>query len=206
MDAIIQTAMKDLTQVSPWIIYLVLFVSAVLQMVLPPYPGDTVLLVGGCLGSLGLEGGGAPIFVSYVLGTIISSYGLYLVALKNGEAVLNYKFVSKYFPKSTQGKVKKLIWKYGIFIFFLCKFIPGLNSITIIFGGIFKYSPIATLMVVGISSLFHNFIFFVIGKSIGYNLDKINSFLSTYNTVAILLFIGIIAIVAAVKFRKLYIR
>ena len=206
MDVIIQEAIKELTQVSPWVVYLVLFVSAVLQMIVPPYPGDTILLIGGCLVSLGLEGGNTPIFISYALGTVISSYALFLIAFKNGEAVLNYKFITKYFSKKRQGDVKKLIWKYGIFIFFLCKFIPGLNSITIIFGGIFRYSPMATLIVVGISSVFHNFIFFIIGKSIGYKLDRINAFLSAYNTAAVILIACVIVVIAAVKLRKLYIK
>jgi membrane protein DedA with SNARE-associated domain len=202
MNDIIQAALIEITHVSPWVVYTVLFASAVLQMILPPYPGDTILLLGGCLSSLGLKGGETPIFASYVLGTIISSYALYLLGLKNGEAVLNYKLVDKYFHKERQNKVKELIWKYGIFIFFLCKFIPGLNSITIVFGGIFKYNPLATLIVVGISSLVHNFIFFVIGKGIGYNLDKINTFLATYNTVAIGLIIGCVIAFAVYKLRK----
>ncbi|WP_139902315.1 DedA family protein [Clostridium thermarum] len=202
MNDIIQAALKEITHVSPWVEYFVLLVSGVLQMIFPPYPGDTILVLSGCLLSLGMEGGNAPILASYVIGTIVSSYALYLLGLRNGEAVLNYKLVEKYFHKERQDKVKQLIWKYGIFIFFISKFIPGLNSITIVFGGIFKYSPLATLIVISISSLVHNFIFFLIGKGIGYNLDKIDKFLSTYNTVALVLFLGCIIAFVVYKLKK----
>lgn len=192
MESIIQSLLRNLSEIHPVMIYAILFFSAVLQMTVPPYPGDTVLLVGGCLVSLGMKGGNFPIFASYVIGTVLSSYALYMIGLRNGEAVLNFKLVVKYFPEASQRKVKTLIWKYGLLIFFLCKFIPGISSITIIFGGIFKYNPILTCFVVAISSVVHNYIFFAIGKGIGYNLDKIDSFLSSYNTIAMgLLLIGI---------------
>ncbi|SCN26009.1 SNARE associated Golgi protein [Clostridium sp. N3C] len=200
MNDIIETVLKNLSQISPWIIYLALFLSAVLQIFFPPYPGDTVLLVGGCLVSLGARAGDLSIFLSYVIGTILSSYVLYLLGYRYGEGVLNFKYVKKYFSQKMQNKVKRLMWKYSIFIFFMCKFIPGIGSITILFGGIFRYKAVPILFMVGLSSLIHNFIFFIIGKSIGYNLERINEFLSTYNVIAI----GIFALLAAMASIFLY--
>lgn len=202
MNGIIETVLKDLSQIEPWIIYLVLFVSAFLQIFFPPYPGDTVLLVGGCLVSLGARAGNLPIFLSYAIGTILSSYGLYLLGYKYGEGVLNFNFVKKYFTEKMQERVKKLMWKYSIFIFFICKFIPGISSITIIFGGIFRYKALPIFIFVGLSSLIHNFIFFLIGKSIGYNLDEINQFLSTYNGIAIGVFLVLVVIATIFLYRK----
>ncbi|NLZ47845.1 MAG: hypothetical protein GX895_03490 [Clostridiales bacterium] len=200
MNDIIEAVLKNLSQISPWIIYLALFLSAVLQIFFPPYPGDTVLLVGGCLVSLGARAGDLSIFLSYVIGTILSSYVLYLLGYRYGEGVLNFKYVKKYFSQKMQNKVKRLMWKYSIFIFFMCKFIPGIGSITILFGGIFRYKAVPILFMVGLSSLIHNFIFFIIGKSIGYNLERINEFLSTYNVIAI----GIFALLAAMASIFLY--
>lgn len=200
MNDIIEAVLKNLSQISPWIIYLALFLSAVLQIFFPPYPGDTVLLVGGCLVSLGARAGDLSIFLSYVIGTILSSYVLYLLGYRYGEGVLNFKYVKKYFSQKMQNKVKRLMWKYSIFIFFMCKFIPGIGSITILFGGIFRYKAVPILFMVGLSSLIHNFIFFIIGKSIGYNLERINEFLSTYNVIAI----GVFALLAAMASIFLY--
>ena len=199
---VIESILRNLSQIAPWIIYLVLFVSAVLQIFVPPYPGDTILLVGGCLVGLGARGGNSPIFFSYAIGTILSSYGLYFLGYRYGEGVLNFKFVKKYFPEKIQKKVKELMWKYRVYIFFLCKFIPGMSSITIVFGGIFRYKPAPLLIMIGLSSLIHNFIFFIVGKSIGYNLDKINKFLSTYNTVAVGVFVLIVAVILLFLYRK----
>lgn len=200
MNDIIEAVLKNLSQISPWIIYLALFLSAVLQIFFPPYPGDTVLLVGGCLVSLGARAGDLSIFLSYVIGTILSSYVLYLLGYRYGEGVLNFKYVKKYFSQKMQNKVKRLMWKYSIFIFFMCKFIPGIGSITILFGGIFRYKAVPILFMVGLSSLIHNFIFFIIGKSIGYNLERINEFLSTYNVIAF----GVFALLAAMASIFLY--
>jgi len=94
------------------------------------------------------------------------------------------------------------MWKYSIFVFFMCKFIPGISSITIVFGGIFRYKPLPIFILVGLSSIIHNFIFFLVGKSIGYNLDKINKFLSTYNGIAIGIFAVVVAIEAVFLYRK----
>lgn len=202
MNNIIESVLRNLSQIEPWIIYLALFVSAILQIFVPPYPGDTVLLVGGCLVSLGARAGDLPIFLSYAIGTVLSSYALYLLGYRYGEGVLNFKFVKKYFTEKIQEKVKRLMWKYSIFVFFMCKFIPGISSITIVFGGIFKYKPLPIFILVGLSSIIHNFIFFLVGKSIGYNLDKINKFLSTYNGIAIGIFAVVVAIAAVFLYRK----
>jgi membrane protein DedA with SNARE-associated domain len=193
MDALLQGISYNIGQVSPWIIYIYFFLSAVLQITVPPYPGDTVLIFGGYLGSTGISAGNVPILISYLLGTIISSLCLYILGTKKGESVLKLKFISKYFSPLTQGKARKYLLRYGILIFFICKFIPGLNSLIIIFGGVLKYNPLWACIGVGCASIVHNIAFFLIGRNIGDNANGIKSFLSTYNTVAItLIIVGLI--------------
>lgn len=202
MEAILEIIMARITGISPWLIYLLFFVSAVLQITVPPYPGDTLLIFGGYLGSIGIRGGYMPILISYLLGTVISSYALYVLGVKKGKTVLKFKLISKFFSRNHQRRAKKWLFKYGVLIFFICKFIPGLNSLIIIFGGVFRYNPLWAGVGVGLASLIHNILFFLIGRSIGYNLESIKSFLSAYNIVVIVLAAGAAGGIYAYKRNK----
>lgn len=183
MEALFQGVLFNIGHSSPWIIYIAFFLSAVLQITVPPYPGDTILIFGGYLGSTGIKAGNISILISYLLGTIISSIILYGIGRINGEAVLKLRFISKYFTEDNQGKAKKYLIRYGILIFFVCKFIPGLNSIIIILGGVLRYNPLWAFIGVGCASIIHNIAFFLVGRNIGYNSEGIKHFLNTYNTV-----------------------
>lgn len=193
METAVQDILSQINNVSNWIVYLFFFLSAVLQITVPPYPGDTLLVFGGYMGSTQLDVGFIPIFISYWLGTVVTSYVLYELGKWKGEAILKTKFISKYFGKKHQDRAKTWVLKYGLITFFICKFIPGVNSLIIIFGGIFKYNKIWAYIGIGAASLVHNIIFFSTGKTIGSNWDNIKNFLRAYNrTVLIVLSIGLI--------------
>lgn len=191
MEVLVQNFLSQINNVSSWIVYLFFFLSAVLQITVPPYPGDTLLVFGGYMGSAHMNVGFIPIFISYWLGTVVTSYVLYELGKNKGEAILKTKFISKYFGKKYQDRARIWVLKYGLITFFICKFIPGVNSLMIIFGGIFKYNKIWAYIGIGAASLVHNIIFFSTGKTIGSNWDNIKSFLNAYNkTVIIVLSIG----------------
>lgn len=193
MELVIQSFMNHVLSLSDIAIYTILFIAAFLQMVIPPFPGETLLLVSGCLTVMGLHAHPLVTLFAYVTGTLFGSYVVFGLGYKYGNNLLKYKIVSKIFPRKNQRKIKRLILKYGVTIFFVCKFIPGFNVITILFGGIFKYSPIVAMVSITISSIIQNTLFFIIGRNIGYNIDEINAFLSNYNKVVwVILICGLI--------------
>jgi membrane protein DedA with SNARE-associated domain len=207
MEALFQGMIFNIGHSSPWIIYTAFFLSAVLQITVPPYPGDTILIFGGYLGSTGIKAGNISILISYLLGTIVSSLILYGIGIMKGESVLKLKFISKYFTVESQGKAKKYLIRYGVVIFFICKFIPGLNSLIIILGGVLRYNPLWAFIGVGCASIVHNIAFFLVGRNIGYNSEGIKHFLSTYNAVVIASVIigGIVyAVIKSYKSGKLF--
>lgn len=181
MDAMVKDFLGQINHLSPWIVYVTFFMSAILQLTFPPYPGDTILIAGGYLGSIGMSGGEVPIFVSYWFGTLLSSFLLYSIGEWKGEELLKSKLVRRYFPEKNQEKAKKWVFRFGIIAFILCKFIPGLNSLIIVFGGIFKYNKILFYLGVGVASTIHNVAFFTVGRAIGNNYNNIIRFLSIYN-------------------------
>ncbi|OPJ56688.1 DedA family protein [Clostridium oryzae] len=204
MDTIIQDLTHHILALSPLAVYLILFFSAFLQMTVPPYPGDTILLLSGCFSSMGLKAIPAFTFGSYAAGTLFASYMIFILGYRYGNGLLKYRIVRKYFSRRNQRKIKKLILKYGVSIFFICKFVPGLNAVTILFGGIFKYNPLGAIISITTSSIIQNLIFFIIGRNIGYNVDKINRFLTNYSRTVwlIALVCGCIYLIFKLRGRK----
>lgn len=202
----IQLWLDALSQVSPWVICLFFFLSGVLQIILPPYPGDTLLIAGGYLGSVVLSSMNIPILLTFWLGTLASSLALYELGVWKGEAVLGLGLIRRYFPDRLQKKAKAWIIKYGIVTLLFCKFIPGLNSLIIMFGGIFRYSRPMAVAGVTLASLVHNLAFFFVGKAIGNNLENITGFLRIYNRTAIVMAvicgIGLLAVYLWKKYKR----
>lgn len=185
MENIVNNFLENIDVLSPWIVYLFFFVSAILQITFPPYPGDTILIFGGYIGSTGLFGGEIPIFLSYWIGTALTSISLYELGAWKGEPFLSNKIISKYFPLSNQKRAKDWLLKYGMIMFFICKFIPGINTLVIMLGGSFHFRRIWAYIGVGVASAVHNILFLFAGRLIGDNLDRIADFLSLYNKAVI---------------------
>jgi len=194
LEEAVQAFLGRINEVPLWMVYLFFFASAVLQITFPPYPGDSVLIFGGYLASTWLHGKNVQVLLPYWLGTLLCSLILYELGAWKGEKLLNMKAVSRYFPPSSQQKAKNWVLKYGIAAILLCKFIPGVNSLIIIFSGIFRYKRPFAYTGIGIASLVHNTAFFFIGKVIGDNWENIGKFLHTYNKIVISIVIAAIII------------
>ena len=51
MQAFVENLLLHIDDLSPLLVYGFFFLSGLLQIVFPPYPGDSVLVFGGCLGA-----------------------------------------------------------------------------------------------------------------------------------------------------------
>jgi membrane protein DedA with SNARE-associated domain len=197
----IQNILNQLIMLPPWINGIFFFVSAVLQLTFPPYPGDTIFAFGGYLSSKGMAGGSMLIFLSYWIGTLLSSYGLFELGYWKGEKLLNTRFIVHYFPHTKQTSARKWLLKYGMIILFICKFIPGLNSLLIIFGGVFKYQKIWAYTGIALAALVHNVLFFMAGRAVGQNYHAISQFLASYNKIVLMVTVLVCSLYVFYRFR-----
>lgn len=172
---------------------LFIFLSAVLQQIFPPYPGDSVNLFAGYL--CGMDSIHPSLaFISYLSGTVLSSLFLYELGKKYGPRVLNIKMLSKI---SDEKKVSMLTMfkRYGVLYLMACKFLPGLNSIALLLSGAcnmdkrLAYSGIAAVAAV------HNLFFFYMGRTVGENWKSVERFLYSVNKFAIIIVVIAIAVV-----------
>lgn len=189
METFIDNTIEYLNQFPSWAIYIFFFISGALQIFFPPYPGDSLLLLGGYFGSRGLYGGPLPLFLSYFLATVVFSYLLFELGYWKGEGILNYRLVAKYITVKDQDKVRRVIDKYGVFVYLVSKFIPGIGFITILISGILRHQRRWAYMGILVASFLHNLLFYLVGRKVGESWEHVRQFLSTYNKIALVVII-----------------
>lgn len=172
---------------------LFLFLSAVLQQVFPPYPGDSVNIFAGYLSGMDSL---HPVlaFVCYFAGTVISSIFLYYLGRKYGPRVMN----TKMFAKLTEQKKQRMVLlfkRYGVLYLMACKFLPGLNSIALLLSGAFMMEKKYAFTGIAAVAAMHNLFFFYAGRSVGQNWKAVEKFLYSVNKYAIIIVIIAVAII-----------
>ncbi|MEI8217953.1 MAG: DedA family protein [Elusimicrobiota bacterium] len=128
---------------APVALFLTLFFSSIGNTFFPPIPIELGTIFGGYIVSEG-HGSLAVIIVSTVMGMSLGGIILYEIAHRYGSHYFDKKFFSKLMPESLYEKTTLLVHRYGVWSFFLSKFIPGMNFCTIVCAGLFKLPPLRT--------------------------------------------------------------
>lgn len=202
MEALINNVIEYLNQFPAWSIYVFFFISGALQIFFPPYPGDSVLLLGGYFGSKGLYGGSLPLFFSYVLATIVFSYLLFELGYQKGEGILRYRFVAKFITVKDQARARRVIAKYGFFVYLISKFIPGIGFLTILLSGILRHQRRWAYLGILVASFLHNLLFYLAGRKVGHSWEHIERFLSSYNKIIFSILLVLVIAYALFSFLK----
>ena len=111
-----------ITQVDPFVAYLILFASAYVENTFPPVPGDTVTIIGAYLittGKLSFTG----VWLSTTLGSVLGFFTMYLVGYKFGRAFITSKKRAKIFGFDRIEKTKIWFSKYGYWVIFVNRFL-----------------------------------------------------------------------------------
>jgi membrane protein DedA with SNARE-associated domain len=160
-------------------VYSFLFVSAIVENLFPPYPGDTVTFMGGYLASCGA--------LSLLLAFLISCAGslcgaliLYYLGAKKGRKLFE-KDKGRILNKTQLGKIENWFGRYGPEVIIASRFIAGVRSGIAVAAGLGKirlwkmatYSLISIFawngLIIGLGTLTHQ------------NQQKLFKFLSLYN-------------------------
>lgn len=190
---------KSTALTNPFSVYAFSFINAVLQILFPPYPGDTLTIFQGYLTSKGYLN---IYFVTFstLLGTYVSSLFLYIIGFKFSKSILLNKFIKKYFNLEKINKAETWFEKYGSFAIIINKFLPGIGSLTFIAAGLFQLSPISAFISIGIATIIHNTFIIMAGRLTGDNIILIKQTLQEYNKVIIIAVIIIFVFYSYVKF------
>jgi membrane protein DedA with SNARE-associated domain len=184
----------QLAQDNAYLAYTMLFVSAFVENVFPPVPGDTVTLIGAYFvgtGHLNYFG----VLMSTTAGSVVGFMALFLIAFwLEWKVVEKYNF--KWIKRTHIDRVQEWFRKYGYRVILVNRFLSGVRSVISITAGLSKLRISAVFLLSFLSALIWNGLMISAGAFIGDNWQEIERSLKLYNQVII---IGV-AIVAAAYF------
>ncbi|MFQ6092831.1 MAG: DedA family protein [bacterium] len=175
----------------PLIAYLLLFVSAFVENIFPPIPGDTVTLFGAYLVGRG-ELDVVPVFSATVAGSFIGFMAIYSLGLKKGRALFD-RGNSSLRSAHRLEKVERWFGRYGPKVILANRFLSGLRSLVALAAGIGNM-PAGKVTFYSLISIgvWNGFIIYA-GLMVGANWPTVKTILSTYSRIIVLLAIGLIA-------------
>jgi len=175
------------------LIYFLLGLSAFLENVFPPAPGDTITAFGAFL-----VGSGRLHFFGMFVSTTLGSLAGFMFLFWIGSLLGRRFFVEKdlwYFKAQDIIKAESWFQSYGYFLILLNRFFPGIRSVISIAGGISKLRPLKVAFLALISCGAWNLIWIGLGYTLGSNWEtaklKIERIIVHYNF-AFLVFLGIL--------------
>jgi membrane protein DedA with SNARE-associated domain len=189
------------SDISPTMAYLILGVSAFTENVLPPIPGDMVVVLGAYLVSIGqLNFWG--VYVSTTIGSVVGFVTMYYIGRKFGRSFIYKKSRSKIFKEDDIRKVEVWFGKWGYWVILANRFLSGTRSVISLFAGLFHLNALSVITLSLVSALIWNGLLLFAGMLVGKNWSIISDIIAQYNMVLIAITVFIIGYFIYRKYYK----
>jgi membrane protein DedA with SNARE-associated domain len=180
--------------------YLVLLVAAALEYVVPPFPGDTVVLMGGIYAVRGDK----PwwlVFAAVTIGSVIGAainfqIGRWIDA--RVERRLGQKTVFGISLERLHAVEAKMRQR-GAVLILLNRFIPGIRGLFFVAAGMSHMRRRQVLSLGAVSAMLHTAVMLALGIALGGNMERLEALMNQYQRVAIGLML-VIALALVVRF------
>lgn len=186
-------------------IYLLLGLSAYVENIFPPIPGDTITAFGAFsvgIGRLDFYG----VYISTTLGSLLGFMSLFWIGSYLGRRFFierDYRF----FKAEDIIKTEEWYRKYGYFLIAFNRFLPGIRSVISVAGGISRLKAIWVAILALLSCAVWNLIWIFMGYVLGTNWEtvkeKMSAIMVRYN-VAVIVFMALVVFIVIMrkKFRR----
>ena len=187
------------------LIYLLLGVSAYVENIFPPIPGDTITAFGAFLvgiGRLNFFG----VYIATTLGSLLGFLSLFWIGTALGKRYFmekDYRFLK------AKDIIKAEEWfrKYGYFLIAFNRFLPGIRSAISVAGGISNLEGIKVSILAFLSCSVWNLIWILSGYLLGSHWETVRARMSAimmrYNiTIIVIFLLVILVIMIRKKFRS----
>jgi membrane protein DedA with SNARE-associated domain len=201
----IEKFLNELRSLPDLLIYFFLALSAFVENLVPPIPGDTITAFGAFL-----VGVGKLSFVGVYISTTIGSLLGFLTLFWLGGFLGRHFFIERDFRfLRAKDIIKAEEWfgRYGYFLILFNRFMPGIRSAVALASGISRFRTLPVLFLSLLSCAAWNLIWIFMGHTLGTHWEtvekKMGDFLMRYN-VAMIILIGLFVLffIFRKRFRK----
>ena len=183
-----------------WLVYIILGISAFVENVFPPIPGDTITAFGAFMVGAG-KIGFAQVYLSTILGSTLGFMSLFWLGARLGRS---YFVKRDYWLFKADDLIKAELWfrKYGYLLILMNRFLPGIRSVISISAGISGLKPAKAAFFALLSCSVWNLIWIAFGYTIGSNWPAIKltiaKIMSRYNVIVLSL-VGVAIVLVIIR-------
>ncbi|MBT4979002.1 MAG: DedA family protein [Gemmatimonadetes bacterium] len=181
MAAYLESLIAELSGIDPIWAYCILLLSAFLENVIPPVPGDTVVVFSAYLvgrGTLGLW----PVFLTTWIGGTAGFLGMYYLGYSRGRAFFTSRG-GRFFSLEGLAKAEYWLQRYGVILLLGNRFLSGIRSVIAIGAGLGGMKWMTVAVCGAISTAVWNGLLLYAGLMVGQNWEQVTGLLKQYNIV-----------------------
>ena len=189
MTETLEQLVETLSRIDPRLAYVLLLFSAFLENVIPPVPGDMVVVFSAYLVGRGVLGWW-PVYLATCAGGTIGFVTMYLVGARHGRAFLTRKGLGRrWFSPSTLERAEGWLQRYGPWLILANRFLSGVRSVIALTAGMggMSWRIVAGLGLV--SMAIWNGLLLYAGLLLGQNWARVINLLQAYNRIWLILFV-----------------
>lgn len=179
-----------LTRYSEYLLIIIVIYSF-LEVVFPPVPGDTLLILSGSLAGY-MDINLVWIVISAFTGSFLGSVVLYKFGLRMEHRMLGSPKYSRILDSGAFTKIEKWLNRYGYWTLLISRFIPVCRSGIILVAGMVRLDEFKSLISVGVSIIITSTLLVTSGRFIGRRWEDIYQIWDTHFRGILMVLAGLI--------------
>ena len=195
----INSAVAELGRWNPLWAYLLLAVSAFLENLIPPVPGDVVVIFSAYLVGLGvLEW--IPVYVSTCIGGTLGFSVMFALGARHGARILQSRL--RIGSARSLERATRWLERYGVWLVLANRFLSGIRSVIALAAGMggMGWKPVVGLGLV--SMAVWNGLLIYAGMLVGTNWERAAELLGDYNRIVFAVIATVLAVVLIRAWRR----
>ena len=195
-----ETIISTLQQLSPFWVYLIIFIIAYLENIFPPSPSDVLIVAGGYL--VGTEHiGFIQTLIVSTLGSTTGFMTMYKIGDWFGLSIIEKKKIT-FLPIESVHKVEDWFRRYGYWLIVANRFLSGTRAVVGFFAGMAEVKFIPTAILCFVSALIWNGILIYAGTLVGANWESIGGYLSTYSQIVTIVIVTVTIVIVILWYNR----
>ncbi|WP_445666548.1 DedA family protein [Fodinibius sp. AD559] len=184
-EQFVQETVQFINTLPPSSIYLVFFLVAYVENIVPPIPGDVLVAFGGYLAAESVIGL-IPVLLLTTIASVIGFMSMYWIGSRWGTLIQQKKkqfWLLRFIPLKYLNKVRSWMRRWGMGVVLANRFLAGTRSVISLTAGVSHTRISSTIFYSTISSLLWNSILLGFGWIVHENWQLIGKYLSIYGRI-----------------------